>query len=196
MMKTQRFSVFDGLFRRNAVLAEGMVIAPIVVCCSTLRNALMLSLAFACITFLTVCIGAFYPKRLPYALKITLYALTACVCYLPAVMLCRHLDPQATAAIGIYLPLLTVNSFIVLHSQLHFYPLRKRVMLPVLLFHIAGFAAAAVIVGVIRELVAFGTVYGHVVDMPLLMQGFSAPWAGFILLGLLCALHRAIFPQK
>ncbi len=195
-MKQPRFSVFDGLLRRNAVLAEGMVIAPIVVCCTTLRNALMLALCFACITFLTVTIGAFYPKRLPYALKVILYALTACVAYLPSVLLCQYLDPQATAAIGIYLPLLTVNSFIVLHSQLHFYPLRKRIMLPVLVFHIAGFAAAAILVGVIRELVAYGTVYGHLVDMPLLMQGFSAPWAGFVLLGLLCALHRAIFPQK
>ncbi len=195
-MKTPRFSVFDGLLRRNAVLAEGMVIAPIVVCCSTLRQALLLSLAFACITLLTVLIGVFYPRKLPYAVKVVLYALTACLCYIPAAMLCRYCFPAEFDTMGMYLPLLTVNSFIVLHSQLHFYQLRRRVMVPVLVFHAAGFCAAAMLVGVIRELIAFGTIYGRVVDMPLLMQGFAAPWAGFVLLGVLCALHRVIFPKK
>lgn len=195
-MKKPHFSVFDGLTRRNAVLAEGMVIAPIVVCCITLRHSLLLSLAFACITLPTVLIGSFYPNKMPYAVKVVLYALTACLCYLPAAMLCRHCFPAEFDAMGMYLPLLTVNSFIVLHSQLHFYPLRRRVMVPVLVFHIAGFCAAALIVGVIRELIAFGTIYGRVVDMPLLMQGFAAPWAGFVLLGVLCALHRVIFPKK
>ncbi len=195
-MKKTNFSVFDGLLRRNAVLAEGMVIAPIVVCCNTLENALILSLAFACITFPTVCMGAFYPKRLPYALQVILYALTACLWLIPAAFLCQIISPEAFAAIGMYLPLLTVNSFIVLHSQLHFYQLRRRVMLPVLVFHIAGFAAAAAAVGLIRELLAYGTLFGKVVDMPLLMEGLAAPWAGFVLLGILCALHRVLFPKK
>lgn len=192
-MNQPRFSVLDGLLRRNAVLAEGMVIAPLVVCCNTLPRALILSLAFACITFLTVGISAFFPKKLPYALRIVFYALTASLIYIPVGMLCEFLN---YASIGIYLPLLAVNSFIVLHSELYFHKLRKRVMFPALFFHIAGFCLTAILVGTIREILAYGTICGRAVDMPLLLQGFSAPWAGFILLGVLCALHRKIFPKK
>ncbi len=192
-MKKRKFSVFDGLFSRNAVLAEGMVIAPIVVCCDTLPKALILSLAFACITFLTMAVASLYPKRLAYAVKIVLYAITAAVVYIPVAMLCDFLN---YADIGIYLPLLAVNSFIVLHSELYFRRFRKRVMFPVLVFHIAGFCVTAAAVGLVREILAYGTICGRVVDMPLLMQGFSAPWAGFILLGVLCALHRKLFPKK
>lgn len=198
-MNKTRFSVFDGMFRKNAVLAEGMVIAPIVVCCDTLPNAVMLSLVFACITFLTVLLASFYPKKLPYACRIVLYALTASLLYIPVAFLCNFLNLSAgsnAAELAMYVPLLTVNSFIVLHSELYFCRLRRRVMLPVLFFHIAGFCLTAAAVGLIREILAYGTIWGRAVDMPLLLHGFSAPWAGFILLGLLCALHRKCFPRK
>ncbi len=69
-------------------------------------------------------------------------------------------------------------------------------MLPVLFFHIAGFCLTALLAGLVREILAYGTICGRAVDMRLLLQGFSAPWAGFILLGVLCALHRKIFPKK
>lgn len=192
-MKKTKFSVFDGLLRKNAVLAEGMVIAPIAVCCDTLPKALILSLAFACITFLTISVASFYPKKLPYAVRIVLYVLTAALVYVPVSLLCEYLN---YASIGIYLPLLAVNSMIVLHSELYFYKLRRRIMIPALFFHIAGFCMTAIFVGLVREILAYGTICGRAVDMPLLLQGFSAPWAGFILLGVLCALHRKIFPKK
>lgn len=192
-MKHTKFSVFDGLLRRNAVLAEGMVIAPIVVCCDTLPRAMILSLAFACMTFLSVVLSSCYPQKLPYAIKIVLYALTAALAYIPVSLLCDYLN---YASIGIYLPLLAVNSMIVLHSELFFYKLRKRVMVPALLFHIAGFCLTALLVGLVREILAYGTICGSAVDMPLLLHGVSAPWGGFILLGVLCALHRKIFPKK
>ena len=192
-MKQNKFSAIDGLFRRNAVLAEGMVIAPIVVCCDTLSKALILSLAFACITFLSVSIASFFPKSIPYALRIILYAITSALIYIPVAMLCSYLN---FAVIGMYLPLLTVNSFVVLHSELYFYKLQKRLLLPALFLHIAGFCLTAVIIGLVREILAYGTICGRVVDVPVLMQGLSAPWAGFILLGILCAVHRKFFPKK
>lgn len=209
-MRPGTFSVTDGLFRRNAVLSEGMVIAPIVVCCDTLHKALLLSLAFAVITAVSVFVGSFYPKKLPYAVRIMLYALTAAVVYIPAVLLCEYISPETYAALRsmqmpgtdltgnafLYLPLLTVNSFIVLHSELYFYRLRRTLMAGALLFHIAGFCLTACLTGCIREVLAYGSLFGHAVDMPLLLRGFSAPWGGFILLGVLCALHRALFAQK
>ncbi len=189
----QRFSVLEGLFHRNAVLAEGMVIAPIVVCCTTLQHALLLSLAFACITFLTVAIASFYPKTISYAVRIVLYALTAAAVLIPVSLLCSQLLP--TVSLGLYLPLLSVNSMIVLHTELYFYRMRKSIMLRTLFFHILGFCLPAILVGLIREILAYGTIYGRPVDMPLLLQGIASPWAGFILLGLLCALHRVLFPK-
>ena len=204
-------SISDGFLRRNAVLSKGMVIAPIVACCDTMQKALMLSLVFACVTILTVLIGSFYPKRLVYAVRIMLYALTASALFIPTALLCEYLSPSVYGAMGsmllpgegvvpdaaaMYLPLLSVNSFIVLHSELHFYHLRRPVMLASLIAHTAGFCAAACACAAVRELLAHGSILGHVVDIPLLMRGVAAPWGGFVVLGALCALHRVLFRKK
>ena len=201
----------DGLFRHNAVLSEGMVIAPLVVCCDTMRKSLLLSLGFAVITILTVLIGSFYPKRLPYAVRIILYALTASALYIPAALLCEYISPSTYAALSsmqlpgmgtvpgaafMYLPLLSVNSFIVLHSELHFYHFKRTAMLGVLIAHAAGFALTACLLGAIREILAYGSIFGYAVDMPLVMKGLGTPWGGFVLLGLLAGIHRYLFRKK
>lgn len=210
-MKANKTSLTDGFLRKNAILSEGMVIAPIVVCCDTLLKALLLSLAFACITILTVLIGSFYPKRVPYAIRIILYALTAAALFIPTALLCEYISPSVYAALGsipmpgtdlptegavMYLPLLSVNSFIVLHSELHFYHMRRPVMLASLASHTAGFCMASCVCGIIRELLAHGSIAGHVVDIPLLTRGFAAPWGGFIVLGTLCALYRFLSGKR
>lgn len=206
-----RHSVSDGFLRKNAILSKGMVIAPIVACCDTLPKALMMSLVFACVTILTVMIGSFYSKRLVYAARIVLYAVTAAALYIPTALLCAYVSPSVYGALGsmmlpgqgivpeaaaMYLPLLSVNSFIVLHSELHFYHMRRPVMFASLLAHTGGFCAAACVIAGVRELLAHGSIMGHVVDMPLLMRGFGAPWGGFIVLGVFCALYRMIFRKK
>ena len=193
-------SVTDGLFRGNAVLEKGMVIAPIVVCCTTLQNAILVSLAFALITIVTVWICQFYSKNLSYAVKTICYVMTGAGVALPVLLLCRAFNPNfydnAGSMTAIYLPLLSVNSFIALYAESYFYKLPPKTMPIVLFFHVLGFCVAACIVGIVREILSFGTVLGNAVDMPLLMKGFSAPWGGLILLGLLCALHRVIFSKK
>ncbi len=201
----------DGLFRHNAVFSEGMVIAPIVVCCDTLRKSLLLSLAFVIITVLTVFIGSFYPKKMPYAFRIIGYALTASAIYIPTALLCEYISPSTYAALTtmllpslgavsgaafLYLPLLSVNSFIVLHSELHFYHYKRFRMLGILTAHAAGFSAAACLVGLIREILGYGTIFGFAVDMPVVMKGLAAPWAGFILIGILAAAHRRAVRSK
>ena len=206
-----RHSLSDGFLRRNAVLSKGMVIAPIVACCDTVQKALMLSLVFAIVTVMTVTIGSFYPKRLVYAVRVMLYALTASALFIPTALLCEYVSPSiygslssmllpgqgvVPGAAAMYLPLLSVNSFIVLHSELHFYHMRRPVMLASLAAHTAGFGAAACACAAVRELLAHGSILGHVADIPLIMRGVAAPWGGFVVLGAFCALHRVLFRKK
>ncbi len=195
-----KFSVMDGLLKGNAVLAKGMVIAPIIICCTTLQNALLVSIAFALITMITVCIGASYSKDFSYAVRTILYALTGAGVSIPVLLICRAINSNfydnAGTMTAVYLPLLSVNSLIVLYAESYFYKMPRKKMPVALFFHILGFCAVACIVGAVREILAYGTIMGNAVDMPLLMKGFSSPWGGFLLLGGLCALHRIIFSEK
>mgnify|MGYP003512107846 CR=1 FL=1 len=51
-------SIFDGLFKKNAVLVGGLIIAPIVGI-TTFKNALIYTVLFSIITFLTIIITMF-----------------------------------------------------------------------------------------------------------------------------------------
>ena len=64
----QGFRDYDNILTRNTVLVQGLCIAPVVVAATTLKNACLLGLAFAAITFVSVVLLSFLPKKTPFTL--------------------------------------------------------------------------------------------------------------------------------
>lgn len=182
----------SGLLNDNTVLSACMVISPVIMCGDTLKNALALIYAFSAITFLSVLISSFIPNKLPYALKITIYALISSLVYIPVKLLAVEIYPESIERIGIYYPLLAVNSLIVYQTESRFFRMKKSEMVGSLIFYILGFDAVMLLTGFIRELLAYGTINSRMVDMNTLISGLSQPFGGFILLGILCGVYRKI----
>lgn len=191
-MKNKKRSVFDGLLADNTVLSSCMVISPVIICGDTLRNAEALAMAFTSITLLSVLISSFTPKKLPYAVKIIIYAVISSLIYIPVRMAAQEFFPGIITRIGIYFPLLAVNSLIVVQTETKFFRMKRLKMIPTLLFYVAGFDAVILITAFIRELLAYGTINNRMVDADTLISGLSQPFGGFIFLGLLCGLYRAL----
>ena len=191
-MSNSRSSVFDGLLRENTVLSSLLVISPVIMCGDTLRNAEALIYAFSVITFFSVMIASFVPKKLPYAVKIIIYAVISSLIYIPVRIVTQEYFPGIVARIGIYFPLLAVNSLIVVQTETKFFRMKKLKMTFSLIFSILGFDAVMLITAVIRELLAYGTINNKVVDMHTLISGLGMPFGGFIFLGLMCGLYRKI----
>ncbi len=191
-MKNKKRSVFDGLLADNTVLSSCMVISPVIICGDTLRNAEALAMAFTSITLLSVLISSFTPKKLPYAVKIIIYAVISSLIYIPVRVAAQEFFPGIITRIGIYFPLLAVNSLIVVQTETKFFRMKRLKMIPTLLFYVAGFDAVILITAFIRELLAYGTINNRMVDADTLISGLSQPFGGFIFLGLLCGLYRAL----
>ena len=191
-MKNKKRSVFDGLLADNTVLSSCMVISPVIICGDTLRNAEALAMAFTSITLLSVLISSFTPKKLPYAVKIIIYAVISSLIYIPVRMAAQEFFPGIITRIGIYFPLLAVNSLIVVQTETKFFRMKRLKMIPTLLFYVAGFDAVILITAFIRELLAYGTINNRMVDADTLISGLSQPFGGFIFLGLLCGMYRAL----
>lgn len=185
-------SVFDGLFGDNTVLSSLMVISPVIMCGDRVKNALALIYAFSAITFISVLIGSFVPKKLPYAVKITIYAFISSLVYIPVKLLAQQFFPTVISRTGIYFMLLAVNSLIMVQTETKFYRMKKSRMFFSLIFYILGFDVVMLITSVLRELIAYGTVYEKVVDADILISGIGMPFGGFIFLGLFCGLYRKI----
>lgn len=185
-------SVFDGLLNDNTVLSSLMVISPVIMCGDTIRNAISVIYAFSLITFISVLIGSFVPKKLPYALKIIIYALISSLVYVPVKFSSQQFFPEVIDRIGIYFMLLAVNSLIMVQTEAKFYRMKRGKMAFSLIFYILGFDAVMLITSFFRELIAHGTVYDRVVDLDILVSGVGMPFGGFIFLGLFCGVYRKI----
>ena len=62
----------DGLFRQNIVLMSGLVTAPIIAACTTMTRALVLVISFFLISYLSILICRFIPKKIAYTFRILL----------------------------------------------------------------------------------------------------------------------------
>lgn len=191
-MNENKRSVFAGILGDNAVLSGLMVISPVIVCGDHIRNALVLIYAFSTITFLSVIISSFVPRKLPYAVKIMIYAVISSLVYLPVRTAADTFFLDSVDRIGIYFPLLAVNSFIVFQSEVRFFRMPRVKMTLSLLFYIIGFDAVMLITAFIRELFAYGTINSKMADADTLISGLGEPFGGFIFLGLMCGVYRKI----
>ena len=191
-MNKRRKLLLGGVLGDNIVLSGLMVISPVIICGDTLKNAEALIYAFSAITFLSVLISSFVPRKLPYTAKVIIYAFIAALVYIPVKLAAREFYPDSIERIGIYYPLLAVNSLIVFQTEARFFRMKKSDMLINLVFCIIGFDIVMLLTGFLRELFAYGTIDSRIVDMNTLIDGLSKPFGGFIFLGLMCGAYRCI----
>lgn len=181
----------DGLFRQNIVLMSGLVTAPIIVAATSAERALVLVISFFMMSYVSILICRVIPKKLAYSFRIFLYAVVAGVMYIPTMLLLGWLFPETTENVQVYIGLLVVNSLLLAKTEMRFYLKPYGEMAIDAFMYVLGYAIAAFAVGCLREILAFGTIFGSRLFSPLLPAAKS-PFFGFILVGVLAALCRAI----
>lgn len=181
----------DGLFRQNIVLMSGLVTAPIIVAATTFERALVLTISFLLISYTSILICRFIPRKLVYTVRILLYVAVAAVMYIPTALLLNAWFPETAASVSIYIEILVVNSLLLAKTESRFYLMPYGEMAADAFIYVLGYAMAAFIVGIIREFLAFGQLFGfRVCDAP--MPAAKTTFFGFFLVGILAAVCRAI----
>lgn len=181
----------DGLFRQNIVLMSGLVTAPIIVAATTMERALVLVISFFLISYTSILICRFIPRKIVYTVRILLYAAVAALMYIPTILLLNAMFPETTASVMIYIEILVVNSLLLAKTESRFYLLPYGEMAIDALVFVVGYAMAAFVTGFIRELLAFGQIFGNMVCDPLLPAAKTS-FFGFFLVGVMAAICRAI----
>lgn len=182
----------DRIFLNNPVMFQGLGLAPLVVADTSLRNALILSVAIFLLVvptrLLTVLLLQFTGNRG----HTVLYPLVASAVYVPAYLLLQAFFGTYLLPLGIYLAILVVEPLVISRAE------RARLEEPVMALKqgtstATGAAIVMLLMGGIRELLATGSLYGYPVwqGSTNLMPLAAHPAGGFILLGLVCALWRA-----
>lgn len=192
MAKKRIKTVTDGFFMKNPVLISGLITAPAVVCTDTLDNTLLLVTAFSLITLCSVLLSALVPRGWVYGVRLIVYTLIAALVYVPVANLCGMIFRGTGADIGIFLPLLSVNSLIAAQSETLFDRKHPRLLLPSVFFYVLGFDAAVILIALVREFLAYGSIHGVQTDLWRTIPFFASPAGGFLLVGLLAVLARKL----
>ena len=199
----ERFAHHDRVFKNNPVVMQGMGLAPLVVLATTGRNALMLAVAVALLLtpsrVLACLLSRQFPLRdeqpapeelekklLPRAL---VYSGSAAVVYLAAYPILNAIFGTDLLTLGIYLPLLIVEPLLTyrfgrVQESVH-KAFSKGLRITV------GYALILLIRGCLREWLALGSVFGVQLGRPVLPMA-GMPAGGFIVLGVVCAVWRAL----
>lgn len=195
-MTKSKFNVnSDGLFRQNIVLMSGLVTAPIIVAATSAERALALVMSFFLISYTSIVLCRFISRKIAYSIRILLYAVVAGIMYIPTIYVINMLFPEIMSGIRLYIEIMVVNSLLLAKTETRFYIKPFGEMAVDALIYIVGFAAAAFAVGIIRELLAFGTLFGFRLFDPV-VPAAKSPFFGFILVGIFAALCRVIVGKQ
>ena len=185
-----RFAHHDRVFLNNPVVMQGMGLAPLVVLATTAHNGVMLAAAVTLLLVpsrvLACLLSRLFPlnsenpapeelqkKLLPRAL---VYSLSASVVYLAAYPILNAIFGTSLLTLGIYLPLLVVE--------------------PLLTYRF-GRVQETLHKAVSKGLrITVGTVFGTPVGQRAVLPMAGMPAGGFIVLGVLCAVWRALAARR
>lgn len=198
-----RFAHHDRVFLNNPVVMQGMGLAPLVVLATTAHNGVMLAAAVTLLLVpsrvLACLLSRLFPlnsenpapeelqkKLLPRAL---VYSLSASVVYLAAYPILNAMFGTSLLTLGIYLPLLVVEPLLTYRFGRVQETMRKAVSKGLRIT--VGYALILFIVGCLREWLALGSVFGIQLSRSVLPMA-SMPAGGFIVLGVVCAVWRAL----
>ena len=199
----EKFAHHDRVFKNNPVVMQGMGLAPLVVLATTGRNALMLAVAVALLLtpsrMLACLLSRWCPLRdespapeelekklLPRAL---LYSGSAAVVYLAAYPILNAAFGTDLLTLGIYLPMLIVEPLLTYRFGRVQETMNKAVSKGLRIT--LGYALILLLLGCVREWLAYGSVFGVTLSRSILPMA-SMPAGGFIVLGVLCAVWRAL----
>lgn len=181
----------DHLWLNNPVMVRGLGLAPAVVAVSDAENAVMLCAAAVLMLTLTRVIAVAVCHLTGNRFRAMVYAFTAAVVYIPAYTLLYQWFGASLAVLGIYLPLMVVDPVIIKRMESDELEtlgeaLRRGIN------NTVGFCIAVMLVGILRELLAAGTVFDRQVLPYAVLPLAAQPAGGFLLLGVFAAVWTAI----
>ena len=187
----------DGMVKQNVVLMSGLFAAPVIAASTDLYSSLAISLAFTLVTLVSVSIGYFLPRKLVFAVRIALYAIIAASVYAPAAILLNEIFPLTVIQnIGIYLPIIITNPLILSKTESRFYFRPFKYMLKDAVGFVTGFDLVCITVGVIRDVLANNRIGTFRMWLPFQIPALGTVFGGFILVGVLSGLFRAVYNRN
>lgn len=176
----------DHILLSNPVIVRGLGLAPVIGAALDGQRALMLCIAALILVTFTRMLAVAVCHLTGNRFRPVIYCYTAALLYIPTYVLLYALFGADLTLLGIYLPILVVESAIVKRMEFsELEPVKEALRHG---FNNAlGMCVVLLLVGCLRELLATGAVFGHVVMHNALLPLAALPAGGFVILGVMAA---------
>lgn len=188
--------MFQGAFIHNPVLTQAIGICSIVAIFTTLKLGVIMSLILSALLVICELLAATVLKKLSRWLRIAMYMLISVGLLIPMMISLDKNNSELYASMGIYLPLLAVNSLIVIRCEK--FAVKNSVKFAFFdsIAASVGFVVASAFVGGIREILTYGTIWGKSISNFPKLSGMALPFGGLIVLGFLAAFHKWLIQKR
>ena len=182
----------NGIVRENPVLRLILGTCPTLAVTTTALNGLGMGLAATFVLIGSNVTISLLRKVIPDKVRIPAY-ITVIAGFVTLIqMLCKAYLPAINEALGIYLPLIVVNCIILGRAEMF---ARKNTVAASALDAVGmgiGFTAALLLMGMIRELIGAGSLFGMELTGGFGMTLLILPPGGFFVYGVLIALSNKL----
>ena len=191
-MNSKRHSKMKADELKHPMLLHGAGIASIVAACTSAANSLALSVIMlalcSCMAVIYIFERGEYIQPMLSVLYFVPAAFVACGCG----MILNTLSVSTSASLGMYLPLAAADALVLarLQPDAPFLPPSDALPAAVRLWSL--YAAMALPIGLVREFLGKGTVFGRRLFFNPAVGGMNLPFAGFILLGFGLAIYNLV----
>lgn len=175
------------LLLKNPVLIELVGVCPVAAAAISLRSGLVLALLYWLVLFFTQFFASLLLRKVVRWVRVAIYLLLGLVVVLPACALLEKYMPELRISIGLYIPLLAVNSLTALRCEKE--GVRRDFVYGFIDSLVVGFDYGLVLVavGFLRELFGSGKVLGYTLPYIIPSSALLMPFGGFLVLGFLAA---------
>lgn len=171
----------------NPVFIKGLALAPLALAATTVKNSIIMSLMVIMLLTPTRIITSLITRRMSVPLKTFFYPLVSALVFGVSYYALYRMLGVTAFSLGVYLPILVVDPLIVKNFE----KTRKESFKYSIingLRNTAGFVLACVLLGSLREILAFGTFAGMQIMSVQLLPMAQHSFGGFLIIGLISAL--------
>ncbi|MBQ2972263.1 MAG: electron transport complex subunit E [Ruminococcus sp.] len=180
-----------GIIKENPVLCLMLGTCPTLAVTTSATNAIGMGVAATAVLVCSNAVISLLRKVIPDKVRIPAY-ITIIAGFVTIVqMIVKAFAPAINNSLGIFLPLIVVNCIILGRAEMY---ASKNPVLPSILDGLGmgvGFTAALLCMGIIRELLGSGTIFGLQV-LPVQILIFILPPGGFFVYGILIAIANKL----
>ena len=176
----------------NPALVLGVDLPFVIVCATTLKNAVALSVMMLFVHIITMLVARLFTIKLPLWLRSMVNVTVTTITMLLTRELVLLMFPNIMNLAGMYLYLVAVNGLTLVQANARRGPMRFGPVLARAGVDVLAFTLLMVFIAAIREYFGNGTLWSIPIPIPFRQAGLIYPFFGFVFIGFLLAFLRWI----